>query len=145
MPQISRFKLNDQVLEKLFDLFFEIVGKQSNKQEFITIVNDLLTPVERVMIAKRIAIFYLLLKEKDYITICHVLKVSPATVSKFNLLRQNSIGLMSAFNKIMLSDKFKLFLDEVLDIVMAPGTPYINWSAAWRRRKELQRKKQEGI
>lgn len=145
MPQISRFKLNDRVLEKLFDLFFEIVGKKSNKQIFLKIINDLLTPVERVMIAKRIAIFYLLLKGKDYLTICHVLKVSPATVSKFNLLRENSTGLVPAFNKVLLSDDLKLFFDEILNVIMAPGTPHINWSAAWRRRKELERKKEQGM
>ena len=65
MTRISKHELTDEVLEKLFTLFFEIVGKKQRKDEFQKVINDLLTPVERIMIAKRIAIVYLLLKSID--------------------------------------------------------------------------------
>ena len=145
MTQISRFKLKQPVLEKLFELFFEIVGKQSNKKGFNNIISELFSPVEKIMIAKRIAIIYLLLKDKDYITICHVLKVSTSTVSKYMYLKENSTALVPAFRNILLSDSLKLFMEELLSEILAPGVPHVDWSAAWKRRTEVERKKRDGF
>jgi len=59
MVRNSRFELSEGLLEKLFDLFFEVVGNQSSKSEFKKIFVDLLTPAERIMLAKRVAIIYI--------------------------------------------------------------------------------------
>ena len=52
MARISQQKLDDEVLNKLFVLFFEIVGKKTAESDFISTLKDLLSPNERVMIAK---------------------------------------------------------------------------------------------
>ena len=145
MARISKFRLEKHVLTKLFDLFFEIVGKKYKKEEFQKIIGDLLSPVERIMIAKRIAIVYLLLKGIDYRIICDVLKVSSATISRYNLLQEKSEGLVPAFKQILKNDKILLFLDEFFDALFPPGTYGKNWKAAWQRKFEIQRKKSEGI
>ncbi len=145
MARISRFRLKADVLEKLFTLFFEVVGKKRNKNEFQKIIKDLLSPVERVMIAKRIAIIYLLLKGINYMVICDVLKVSSATVSRYNLLLERSEGLVPAFKGIIVSDKIALFLGEFLDALIPPGTYGTNWKSAWQRKFDIQREKNQGI
>ncbi|MBI4009089.1 hypothetical protein HY357_02555 [Candidatus Roizmanbacteria bacterium] len=145
MARISRFKLKDHVLEKLFTLFFEVVGKKYSKDEFQKVIRDLLSPVERVMIAKRIAIVYLLLKGIDYKIICDVLKVSSATISRYNLLLEKSDGLVPSFKVIISSDKVKLFLEELFNTLFPPGAYGVNWKTAWQRKFELERKKIEGI
>jgi len=81
MARISKRKLDDKILEKIFDLFFEIVGKKSSKEDFKNTIVDLLSPIERVMIAKRVAIIYLLMKKINQRSISQALKVSNATVS----------------------------------------------------------------
>lgn len=145
MARISKARLTQKVLTKLFDLFFEVVGKKFDKEEFQKIIRDLLSPVERVMIAKRIAIIYLLLKEIDYRVIGDVLKVSSATISRYNLLMEKSDGLVPSFKNILRNDKILLLIDEFFDALFPPGTYGKNWKAAWQRKFEIQRKKSEGI
>jgi len=145
MVRISRFKLREEVLEKLFDLFFEVVGKKGNREEFREVIVDLLSPVERIMLAKRIAIIYLLLKEIDYYSICKVLKVSPSTVAKFSLLMEKSQGVVPTFKKIVTKEKVGEFLEEVFNALFPPGVPGINWKAAWERKIDLKRRKAFGI
>src|SRR3989344_2117733 len=134
MARISRIPLKNEILEKVFELFFEVVGKKSNIKEFKTTVFEILSPVERIMIAKRVAIVYLLLKGIDQRNIAKVLKVSTATVSKFDILMEKSDGVVPSFQKILTNDKILDFLDKMFDALFPPGTYGTNWKAAWERR-----------
>ncbi|OGK12005.1 hypothetical protein A2954_00285 [Candidatus Roizmanbacteria bacterium RIFCSPLOWO2_01_FULL_37_12] len=145
MARISKLKLKPEILEKLFSLFFEIVGKKNKKEEFQKVIKELLSPVERVMVAKRIAIIYLLLKEIDYLVIEDVLKVSSATIARYKFIIEKSDGIVPSFKKILLNDKILLFLNEFFDTLFPPGTYGTNWKSAWQRKFEIQRKKTEGI
>jgi len=145
MTRISRIKLNDRVLKKLFWLFFEVVGKKKNVDEFNKTIYDLLSPVERVMIAKRIAVVYLLMKKIDYKTICNILKVSPSTVAKFNLLIEKSNGIVPSFRIILRNEKITDFLEEIFLSIRGPGVYGTNWSNAWQRKIRHEQKKRTGI
>jgi len=145
MARISKKRLEKDVHEKLFTLFFEIVGKKNNKQEFIKIIKELLSPVERIMIAKRIAIVYLLLKQIDYTVIEEALKVSSATIARYKFQLEKSDGLVPAFNKILNNDKILLFLDELFDSLFPPGTYGTDWKSAWQVKFRIQREKSQGI
>lgn len=145
MVRLSRFKLSNQQLEKLFSLFFEVVGKNKTKNEFQKIITDILSPAERVMIAKRIAIMYLLMKDVDHRTICYVLKVSTATVAKFAVLMEKSVGVIPLFKKMLTNEKIIELFQEIFNSFFAPGVPGINWKAAWERKIALERKKALGM
>ncbi len=146
MARISRFKLRDDVLEKLFELFFEIVGKQDDRKEFNEIVNGVFSYNERIMFAKRIAIIYLLLKNIDFHNICMALNVSSATVAKFKLLIvDKQDGLIKAFDNIIFRDKTKEIIDDFFNTIFAPGKYGVDWKNAWERKRESERKKQFGI
>lgn len=145
MARISRFKLSDQTLDKLFSLFFEIVGKKQNKEEFKKTIIDLLSPVERIMIAKRVAIIYLLMKQIDQRTICQVLKVSSGTVAKFSLLMEKSEGIVPTFRRLLKSEKLVEFFEDIFNSFFAPGVPGVNWKAAWERKIARDQKKVRGM
>lgn len=145
MARISKYKLQSRVLDKLFILFFEIVGNKHNKEEFQKTLVDLLSPVERIMIAKRIAIVYLLLKKIDYLTICDVLKVSPGTIAKFSLLMEKSEGVVPTFKNVLRNEKIGEFLDDLFNNLFPPGRYGANWKAAWQRKFESERLKAEGV
>ncbi len=145
MVRNSRFELSKDLLEKLFDLFFEIVGNTTSKAEFKKIFIDLLTPAERIMLAKRVAIIYLLMKKIEYYNICDRLKVSSATVSKIALLMEKSDGIVPAFKQIVKVDKVKIFLEEVFNTIFAPGKIGVNWKIAWENKANLEKKKTYGI
>ncbi len=145
MPPISKYKLNQEIIDKLFNLFFEIIGKNQSKNEFDLIIYDIFSSTERVMIAKRIAIMYLLLKDINYKIICDKLRVSPATILKFRGSLENSKGVLSRFNKILKNEKIKELFEEVYLFLQKPGTPGTSWSISLQNRLEFERKKREGI
>ncbi|VVA44443.1 conserved hypothetical protein [Candidatus Roizmanbacteria bacterium] len=145
MVRNSRFVLSEDLLEKIFDLFFEVMGNTSSKNEFRKIFFDLLTPAERIMLAKRVAIIYLLLKKIEYYNICDRLKVSSATVSRIALLMEKSEGIVPVFKQIVKIDKVKMFLEEVFNNVFAPDKVGVNWKIAWENNNKLENKKTFGI
>jgi uncharacterized protein YerC len=145
MARVSHTKLDDKVLDKLFIPFFEIAGKKNTEADFMSTLKDLLSPNERVMIAKRIAIMYLLLKERDCLSICEVLKVSPATVYKFKFLMERSEGVVPTFNRILKNEKVTEFLEDIVLTLYSPGSPGINWSSAWHLKNKTDERRRRGI
>lgn len=145
MTRISRYKLKDYVYEKMFHLLFEVVARSRDKEGFNQLIKELLSPTERIMIAKRVVLVYLLLQEIDYQIICRVLKVSSSTISKFKLLTDNKNGMINVLKKTMRSDKIKLFVFELMSDLFPPGMYGINWESAWKRKLEISKVKEEGI
>ena len=145
MTRISRRPVKEEVLERVFQLLFEAVGKKSKKEEFLNVVYDILSPTERIMIAKRVTIIFLLLKKIDYQTISDVLKVSESTISKFHLIMENSKGIVGSLQGMLLNDKLLNILDEFILAFKGPGMHGTNWKSAWQQKFELERRKREGI
>jgi len=56
MVHLSSYPLEKEKLLKLYRLFFEIIVKSGSRDNFIIVMNDILSPPEQIMIAKRIAI-----------------------------------------------------------------------------------------
>lgn len=81
MGQISRLPLRKEVYERMFELLIKALVDTRDSKEAAALLKDLLTPVERIMIAKRLAIAVLLAKDKSYAIIQDVLKVSRPTIT----------------------------------------------------------------
>jgi Trp operon repressor len=145
MAMISKNLLDEETLEKLLNLFFEVMGKSKDKNEFRQITNNILSLTERIMIAKRIAIIYLLTKKIDYKIICEVLKVSASTVFKFRFFLQENSQTTTVVNKILRNEKITDFLEEIVLTLYAPGTPGISWSQARVDKFKFEQKKIKGI
>jgi len=145
MTRISRYPVKEEVLEKLFELFFKTVGNKENSKDFYEVINDLLSPTERVMIAKRIAIIFLLIKNIEFQNICQVLKVSSSTVSKFSLLKEKESPIIKNLQGFIIKDEFYDFFLDFLNTLFPPGKYGVNWKNAWERKKESQRRKTYGF
>jgi Trp operon repressor len=145
MVQISKARLDDRVLDKIFDLFFKVMASSSDKKLFKLISEDIFSPTERIMIAKRITIMYLVLRGINQRTISQVLRVSSATVAKFAILTEKSHGITQALEKTLMTEDLKDSLLGIFNSIFPPGTYGINWKAAWERKKIYSRKKTQGI
>jgi len=145
MVRISYIQIKPQDYEKIFSVFYKVLGETDDKDEFSRILFDLLTPAERIMIIKRIAIIYLLLKEIDYRMICKALKVSNTTVNKYKLSMERSEGIVPALKNMVKQEKVWLFFEEIFSQIFYPGRPGINWKAAWEMKLALERKKERGL
>lgn len=145
MVRISPYKIKPEAYEKVFAVFYEVIGKKKDKEEFNQIFKELLSLSERIMIVKRIAIIFLLMKNIDYRNICEVLQVSNGTVSKYRMLMENSQGIVHSLNEFVKMENISLVFEELFYEIFAPGVYGIDWSAAWKNKISLQRKKKEGI
>lgn len=84
MTQVSRYPLSKEVAQEMNLLFlraFALLRKETDVQDLL---EDLLTPNERIMLGKRLAIAYLLDKGLDQRSVHTIMKVSVSTVSGVN-------------------------------------------------------------
>lgn len=119
MSQVSRRFLKPEISSRLHDLLLETVVACSSKIETAEFLDDLLSPTEKIMLAKRLAIAYLLSKKLPYRTIAQTLKVSISTIGNIALmLKIQGKGFRKAVDKIMKNEKWKLFYQELGDTVI---------------------------
>src|SRR3989344_6073169 len=114
MTRISKRLLKERILVKLNSLFFEIMSKYNNKKSFLDVIEEILSPTEKIMLIKRISIIYLLIKGVDYRDISEVLKVSRGTVvlyaSKFY---KKDSKLVNMIQSMLKKEKFFNFLEDI--------------------------------
>ncbi len=101
MTQISKKLLNSDAFHELFESFDWLIINLKNRDEVFECFKDLLTKHERVIIAKRIAILFLLSKGFTIEAISFHLKVSCATVIRLKrLMDDDTVGYNIIIKKL---------------------------------------------
>lgn len=117
MPHISSRKLDQVLLDKLLKKLVLIIGKAQDKNSLSPVLKELLTRTEKIMLAKRLAIVFLLSKKIPQDKISDLLKVSPTTVAKISLKME-----MGKYNNILkVSAKEKFDLEELIMGILTLG------------------------
>jgi len=83
MPHVSRHVPQKKISDRTLDLFVECITAKWSENERRIFLLDLLTPTERIMFSKRLAIIYMLAKGHSFDTIQDTLRVSPSTIARF--------------------------------------------------------------
>lgn len=146
MSQVSKRFLSQKTQERIFSLFISGLLYTDSKDLTISLVEDLFTPTERIMLSKRFSIAYMLIEGYDYESIAQVLKVSKSTIGHVSLwLKEKGTGFRKVIAKIKRHETTSKVLEEIKDafedfIASVPGQ---NWSesksALWRSRRERQK------
>lgn len=141
MVNLTKKYVDEKKIVKIYQLMFEILNKADDKDDFLGIIKDILSPPEQLMVAKRIAIIYLLLKGADHTTIAKYLKSSRATVAKFTLLfYDKDTKLIGIIGELLNQEKISHFFEDLFaDIFISPGLKIGHWQMHWdhkRRQKE---------
>ena len=146
MTQVSKRFLQKQVEERILDLFWTSLSSLSAKDKVSLFLDDLLSPTEKLMLSKRVAIAFMLMKGYDYPTINNRLKVSDQTIwnVKVNLTHRGK-GYKMAIENIMQKEKWEKFwqdLDNFFEEILPPryGT---NGKEARRKQWEKRLKQQK--
>ena len=136
MTQISKYPLSKEIEERVYEVLMESIAAANSKTTVHNLLNDLLSPTERLMIAKRLSIALLLLKKYDQRLISRWLKVSLTTVSKVSLALQSGRGgYQSVIGSILRKEELKEFLNKIDDAIAEMFPPrHRNWSH-WRRER----------
>lgn len=114
MSQISKYPISEVVYERILDIFFKALIDIQTKGEARQFLGDFLTPTERIMLAKRLAIAFLLEKEYDYEIIRKTLRVSTPTIAAVNRIRKyGGRGFQRIIRKLLVEEKIKDFIFSV--------------------------------
>lgn len=123
MPQVSRRMLSKDVEGKITETLLEAVSQIRDKKEVSLFLNDLLTPTERIMVTKRLAIAILLLKGWGYDGVKDVLKVSSDTISRVALVLKMNNGYRIVVEKLLKTEAGREFWRDIVKLVHRIGTP----------------------
>ena len=102
MPQVSKRPLS----KNLYSIFWQTLADLKSSADVKEFLTDLLTPTEKVMLAKRLAIALMLIKGYDYASIRSSLKVSPQTIGSVSLwLKYSGSGYRKSIERIIKKQK----------------------------------------
>jgi uncharacterized protein YerC len=117
MPHISSQKLDSHLSAKLFKKLLAILERAQSKQSFSSVINELFTSTEKIMLAKRLAIVLMLASGTPQHKIVDILKVSPTTVAKASL--RIEIGKYEVI--LQISKKEKVDLEKLVWNILTVG------------------------
>lgn len=142
MAQVSRYPLSQLVYKRIFEILFNSIASVKSRNEVEEFFNDLLTPTERIVLAKRLAIALLLFKGYNYAAIRKTLHVSPPTIATVSVaLRYKGEGYRKIVSKLLREEAIKDFLLEVVDSFATIGSIGGKGSNVWRDVRRRIRKK----
>lgn len=119
MTKISRRVLRKGQEEEMYRVLTDSLTMLGNPSEVMNFIDDILSPTEKVMIAKRLFVAILLARGLTYEAIGEVLKVSPTTIYAVNHnLKCGKDGYMNVINKIIRHEKVEAFLDNIEELLL---------------------------
>lgn len=141
MTQISKYPITQDVYDHIFDVFLSTIAGLISKKAVSDFFEEFLTPTERIMFAKRLAIGLLLAKNYDYREISKILRVSTTTISGVSILYRygkNYRKVVDNLLKDVEKEKFWLGIGEKIASILSGGGAK---TASWRYLKQELRKK----
>lgn len=143
MPRVSKTPVSKELLAKTFRLFYEVFSSNSDQDDFLLMIDDLLSPSEKIMLSKRLAIIYLLIKGVDYRDIMKTLKVSSSTVVFYaSTFLKRSSKVRNIIESMLKKEKVLNFLDDFFaDIMIHPGIYKGDWQMYWDHKRKQENRK----
>lgn len=144
MTQISKYRISDSVNKQISDFLFQTIANLTTKTQVSEFLNDFLTPTEKIMFSKRLAIGYLIAKGYEQREISRILKVSTTTVSTFSSIYKNNTSYKKMVDQIVNKSKNKELLlglaEEFADMGAICGAKSAGW---FTTRNEIRKKRRE--
>ncbi|MDO8620980.1 MAG: YerC/YecD family TrpR-related protein [Candidatus Levybacteria bacterium] len=137
MTQVSKYPISKEIADRIFEIFLKSLVKIHTQGEADQFISDLLTPTEKIMLAKRLTIALLLQKDYDYRTIQKIIRVSAPTITSVNMaIRYGSEGYRNLLNKILKEEKLIDMIDESVSKVLSFPTKARKGGTVWRYLKQ---------
>lgn len=140
MTQVSRYPIHKDVEKRMFEVLEETISHLRGLEEIKDFLHDFLSPVEKIMLAKRLSIAVLLHKGYKYASIAGILRVTPPTIATVSLLlKYSGKGYKKAVERIAMNEKMSEFWEKIEDILSKmPQAKGSDWSY---QRREYEKKK----
>ena len=146
MSKVSRRFLDKELENKIYEVFLKTIVDIKTSIDAGNFIEDILSPAERVMIMKRLAIAVLLTKGKTYEYIDHTLKVSRATIMTVSLwLKHGKGGYRKVVENILKTQNRERLIDNIEEILIRLSPPKrfgsIEFENKSKKGKELLKRK----
>ncbi|MFA5888907.1 MAG: Trp family transcriptional regulator [Candidatus Paceibacterota bacterium] len=89
MPHISKQFLEKKKFQDIHSQLFKVINMLVREGKTTAILNELFTKTEKLMLAKRLAIIFMLDQKESSYAISNILKVSQSTVALMSLKQEN--------------------------------------------------------
>ena len=147
MSKVSKRLINNNLENRIFEVFIKTIVDLKKPIDVQNFLNDLLSPVERIMLIKRLAIAILLTKGYTYEKIDETIKVSNPTIMKVSLGLKYGInnGYKKVIDNYLRHKNREESIDKIEEILLQLSPPKALGSLAFERKskkgKELFRRK----
>lgn len=121
MPHVSSKRVKKNVFNRMTNEFVNTVSGLKTQREIKTFLNELLTPTERIMLAKRLAVIMMLKKGYPFHIIEKTLKISSSTSMRFWKLTK--IREFSIIMKNIQKEKAKKKFWNEIEVLMRASMP----------------------
>ena len=132
MSQVSKYPLDKDIYNEVFDTFLQTIANLKTKNEVLFFFNEFLTPTERIMFSKRLAVGLLIAEGYDYREISNLLKTSTSTISTFSSFYKYGEGYKRVVDKIKVDKEIKEFLLNLGLKISTLGSFGGKGSSTWR-------------
>lgn len=120
MTQVSRYPVHKDVEKRMLKIFNAVISSLQDSSDIEDFLDDFLSPVEKIMLAKRLCIAVLLAKGYTYPEIKQILRVTPSTIANVSLnLKYSGKGYKKMVEKILSKEKSDEFWERIKDILMS--------------------------
>ncbi len=147
MTKISNYPIHKDVEKRMSEIFQSAIKNLNNPLEIEDFLNDFLSPVEKIMLAKRLSIAILLAKGYRYASISQILRVTPITISTVSLrLKYSGKGYKKMVEKILTEEKKDEFwqkIDNLLSYI--PPSKGSSWVYHRKKHEEEKRKRKKAF
>jgi uncharacterized protein YerC len=145
MTQVSRYPVHKKVEKRMFEIFERTISQLRSSEEIKDFLQDFLSPVEKIMLAKRLSIAVLLAKGYRYPSIKQILRVTPSTIATVSLsLKYSGRGYKKAVSNILRDEKIDDFWEKIEDMLAkippSKGSDWSYWRGKYEKEKRAKRK-----
>jgi len=142
MAQVSRRFIKPKVQERIISLFLSSIVLTGSQEAAASFIDDLLTPTEKIVLAKRLSVAFMLLEGYDYESIKDTLKVSSPTIGNVSVwLKVKGNGVRATIRKIKRNESLQKIWNDIKESVADVLTTSHGYQSRKGRAlvKELQR------
>jgi uncharacterized protein YerC len=146
MVNISRKTLSGEKMTKILRLLYELSGYFQDRDRFYLYIDELFTPKEKIILLKRVALIYLIVKKMDQKSISESLNLSSETVSKFALIYKNrNTEIIKIMQALVAKEKTVDFMSDILTVFFFPSIYSTSHLVRQRYEKMKSEKKRSGF
>ena len=139
--------MQPSIEKKVYEIFINSFRNIKSSSDIINFLTDILSPTEKIMIAKRIAIAFLLLEGKyTYEDISKILKVTDGTIAKVHsVFALQGAGYKKILGNILLKKTIRNSLSEFTEIFTSLPPKGANIGELKKYRRESRWKREEPL